>query len=173
MPYTRVGAVKVSNHHVRSPLLDIASSCQTCHRVDQDQLMDRAVAIQDKTQAMQETAERAVFELMRDIAAAAAAGATEAQLVEPRDLHRKSQWRLDFVAAENSRVSTPTRRPRESSAPQPSSRDAVRSRSPASDSRCRPTTRAHAPEAARGAAGGDFGGAADRTLMSRSAGDTR
>ncbi len=103
MPYTRVGAVKVSNHHVRSPLLDIASSCQTCHRVDQDQLMARAVAIQDKTQAMQETAERAVFELMRDIAAASAAGATEAQLAGPRDLHRKSQWRLDFVAAENSR----------------------------------------------------------------------
>jgi nitrite reductase (cytochrome c-552) len=103
MPYTRVGAVKVSSHHVRSPLLDIASSCQTCHRVDQDQLMNRAVAIQDKTQAMQEVAESAVFQLMRDIVAAATAGATEAQLAGPRDLHRKSQWRLDFVAAENSR----------------------------------------------------------------------
>jgi nitrite reductase (cytochrome c-552) len=103
MPYTRVGAVKVSNHNVRSPLLDIASSCQTCHRVDQDQLMARAVAIQDKTQAMQEIAEDAVFQLMRDIAAAAAAGATDAQLASPRDFHRKAQWRLDFVAAENSR----------------------------------------------------------------------
>lgn len=103
MPYMRVGAIKVSNHHVRSPLLDIASSCQTCHRVDTEQLRARAEAIQDKTQAMQEIAEQAVFQLMRDIAAAAAAGATDAQLAEPRDFHRKAQWRLDFVAAENSR----------------------------------------------------------------------
>src|SRR5690606_5244512 len=29
MPYRRVGAMKVSDHHVRSPLLDVAASCQT------------------------------------------------------------------------------------------------------------------------------------------------
>jgi hypothetical protein len=32
MPYTRVGAMKISDHHVRSPLLNINNSCQTCHR---------------------------------------------------------------------------------------------------------------------------------------------
>src|SRR5690606_19437360 len=33
MPYVREGAIKVSNHHVRSPLLNVAQSCQGCHRV--------------------------------------------------------------------------------------------------------------------------------------------
>ncbi len=34
--------------------------------------------------------------------AAKAAGATDAQLAQARALQRKAQWRLDFVAAENS-----------------------------------------------------------------------
>jgi nitrite reductase (cytochrome c-552) len=33
MPYVRVGAHKISDHHVRSPLLNIARACQTCHPV--------------------------------------------------------------------------------------------------------------------------------------------
>jgi nitrite reductase (cytochrome c-552) len=36
------------------------------------------------------------------IAAAKAAGATDEQLAETRALQRKAQWRLDFIAAENS-----------------------------------------------------------------------
>ncbi|MFO7652750.1 MAG: ammonia-forming cytochrome c nitrite reductase subunit c552 [Candidatus Krumholzibacteriia bacterium] len=103
MPYERIGAVKVSNHHVRSPLLGVGAACQTCHRNDEEELLRRATAIQDKSQAMQEQAEQAVFELMRDIAASAAAGAPAEQLDEPRRRHRQAQWRLDFVAAENSR----------------------------------------------------------------------
>ena len=31
MPYMRDGAVKISDHHVRSPVLNIARACQTCH----------------------------------------------------------------------------------------------------------------------------------------------
>ena len=103
MPYERVGAVKVSDHGVRSPLLSIPASCQTCHRVSEDELFGRATAIQDKTQAMQEAAEQATFELMRDITAAAQVGAPQDALDGPRALHRKAQWRLDFIAAENSR----------------------------------------------------------------------
>ena len=36
------------------------------------------------------------------IAAAKAAGASEEQLQASLDLQRKAQWRLDFIAAENS-----------------------------------------------------------------------
>ena len=36
MPYMREGAIKISDHHVRSPLLNIARSCQTCHRFPED-----------------------------------------------------------------------------------------------------------------------------------------
>ena len=31
MPYTRVGAAKISEHHIQSPLLMINRSCQVCH----------------------------------------------------------------------------------------------------------------------------------------------
>ena len=31
MPYKRVGAMKISDHQVRSPLLNINRACQTCH----------------------------------------------------------------------------------------------------------------------------------------------
>ena len=33
MPYKSEGARTVSSHHVRSPLLNINPSCQTCHNV--------------------------------------------------------------------------------------------------------------------------------------------
>ena len=46
--------------------------------------------------------ESATLELIKAIEAAERAGATAEQLKEPRKLHRKAQWRLDFVAAENS-----------------------------------------------------------------------
>ncbi len=32
MPYKREGAMKISDHHVRSPLLNINRACQTCHK---------------------------------------------------------------------------------------------------------------------------------------------
>ena len=36
MPYMREGAIKVSDHQVRSPLLNVARACQTCHRFPED-----------------------------------------------------------------------------------------------------------------------------------------
>ena len=38
MPYKREGAIKISDHHVRSPLLNISNACQTCHNVPEDEL---------------------------------------------------------------------------------------------------------------------------------------
>ncbi len=102
MPYVREGAVKVSSHHVRSPLLNPAASCQTCHRVSENELVARATAIQDRTMALMERAEIAVVELIEAISAAMKAGASDDQLAEARQLQRKAQWRLDFIAAENS-----------------------------------------------------------------------
>ena len=46
MPYMREGAIKVSNHQVRSPLLDVSRSCQTCHRFPEEELKARVTAIQ-------------------------------------------------------------------------------------------------------------------------------
>ena len=48
MPYKREGAHEVSDHHVRSPLLNINASCQTCHRVPEEELRKRVESIQSR-----------------------------------------------------------------------------------------------------------------------------
>jgi nitrite reductase (cytochrome c-552) len=102
MPYERQGATKVSDHWVRSPLLNIARACQTCHAVDADELKRRAETIQDRTHGLMTRAGKALVEMIDTIKMVKAAGVTEEQLKPALELHRKAQWRLDFVAAENS-----------------------------------------------------------------------
>ncbi len=41
MPYMRDGATKISDHWVRSPLLNVNRACQSCHRVDEDEILSR------------------------------------------------------------------------------------------------------------------------------------
>jgi nitrite reductase (cytochrome c-552) len=102
MPYVRDGALKVSDHHVRSPLLNINRACQTCHRYDESEILARVVTIQDRTQALMIKAEEATVSLIEAIEKAAESGLADESLARARDLHRRAQWRLDFVAAENS-----------------------------------------------------------------------
>ncbi len=102
MPYRRVGAMKVSDHHVRSPLLDVAASCQTCHNVPEEELLRRAHTIQDRTHGLIELAAEALTDMIEAIAEAKEAGGTDEQLEPLQDLHRKAQWRLDYVFSENS-----------------------------------------------------------------------
>lgn len=102
MPYVRDGAVKVSSHHVRSPLLDVARSCQTCHRTDEQSLRDRVATIQGRTNKLMGQALDALSELINDIKAARAAGMTDEQLASVQKFQRDSSWRIDFINAENS-----------------------------------------------------------------------
>jgi nitrite reductase (cytochrome c-552) len=102
MPYQRDGATKVSDHWVRSPLLNINSACQTCHRIDEEEIKARVASIQDRNFDLLQRAGAALMDQLDAIKAARAVGATDAQLNEALELQRKAQWRLDFVAAENS-----------------------------------------------------------------------
>jgi nitrite reductase (cytochrome c-552) len=102
MPYRREGAIKISEHHVRSPLLSINRSCQTCHRFPEQELEARAWAIQDRTKALLDRGTQAVLDLIRSIEKARAAGVPNEDLDRARRLHRRAQWRLDFISAENS-----------------------------------------------------------------------
>jgi nitrite reductase (cytochrome c-552) len=102
MPYMRVGALKISDHHVRSPLLNIASACQTCHKWPEAELLARAETIQQRTFAIRSRALDAVVALIDDIQAAKEAGLGEARLAEARQAHRRAQFYVDFVDAENS-----------------------------------------------------------------------
>jgi nitrite reductase (cytochrome c-552) len=102
MPYERVGVLKVSDHWVRSPLLNINRACQTCHAVAEKELEARVLTIQDRHHALLQRAAKATTDMLDAIVAAKATGAPERDLQSAHALHRKAQWRLDFVAAENS-----------------------------------------------------------------------
>src|SRR5262249_2561319 len=70
MPYVRQGAIKVSDHQVRSPLLMVARACQTCHRYPEQEILDRAEAIQSRTRALMVRAEDALVQLYDAVKAA-------------------------------------------------------------------------------------------------------
>jgi nitrite reductase (cytochrome c-552) len=152
MPYKREGALKVSEHWVRSPLLGINRSCETCHPYGEQELKARVEAIQDRHFQLLSRAGQAAVAMLDSIVAvrksfedhARANTTTQAResllqnpefsglnvdaqtkvieeevktrllslwkeaidnqpaLKELGELQRAAQWRLDFVAAENS-----------------------------------------------------------------------
>jgi nitrite reductase (cytochrome c-552) len=152
MPYTRQGAMKVSEHWVKSPLLSISRSCQPCHHYPEAEIRSRVELIQDRHYALMQRAGAAATDMIDGIAglkkafdadhraaaetsvkAGLAKDATFATrsavdqakkledsvkaellarwgdeidkdkgLAEIAQLQRSAQWRLDFVAAENS-----------------------------------------------------------------------
>src|SRR3954463_11126980 len=143
MPYQREGSTKISEHWVRSPLLQVNRSCAVCHPYGDDELKGRVVAIQDRHYALMDRAGKAASEMIDSIVAlrkpfdeknraAAEAKAREKlganpdpeklkaetkaallamwhaevekdpRLKEVGELQRAAQWRLDFIAAENS-----------------------------------------------------------------------
>ncbi|MCC6490377.1 MAG: ammonia-forming cytochrome c nitrite reductase subunit c552 [Candidatus Hydrogenedentes bacterium] len=102
MPYKRVGALKISDHHVRSPMLNLNNACQTCHKIPEDDLRARVENIQQKTHDMRDIAMDALMDLIDGITAAKAAGATEEQLAGALQHQRNATFLLDFVEAENS-----------------------------------------------------------------------
>jgi nitrite reductase (cytochrome c-552) len=102
MPYKRVGAHKVSDHHVRSPLLNINRACQTCHKWPEEELRSRVFTIQDRTHHMRGLAMDALVDLINDIKLGRTNGVPDEQLAAPREFQRKAQFFLDFIEAENS-----------------------------------------------------------------------
>jgi nitrite reductase (cytochrome c-552) len=43
MPYKREGGMKFTNHHLQSPLNNIAGSCQVCHRESEETLRETCI----------------------------------------------------------------------------------------------------------------------------------
>jgi nitrite reductase (cytochrome c-552) len=102
MPYMRDGATKVSDHWVRSPLLNVSRACQVCHHFPEEEISKRVDVIQERNHELMERAALALMDMMDAIVKAKGEGAAETQLAAALELQRKAQWRLDFVAAENS-----------------------------------------------------------------------
>lgn len=102
MPYKREGGMKISDHHVRSPLLNINRACQGCHRFSEQEMKDRAEQIQMRFMEARNRSMDALMELIADLKKAKEAGATDAELKEARQAQRKATFFIDLVEAENS-----------------------------------------------------------------------
>ena len=98
----REGASKISDHHVRSPLLNINRACQTCHKWSEDELKARVETIQSRTHNLRNLAMDALVELINDIKAARDAGRTDAGVNAAQDFQRRAQFYVDFIESENS-----------------------------------------------------------------------
>src|SRR3954471_1739240 len=101
MPYKREGAMKVSDHWVRSPLLNVPRACQVCHPYSEEELHARVAVIQRRHSQLMERAGAALVSLIDEVVAAKQAGVAGQPLAPVLALQRKAQWRLDFVNAEN------------------------------------------------------------------------
>lgn len=102
MPYKRVGAMKISDHHVQSPMLNVDRACLGCHHFSEQEMKDRVEIIQTRFTEMRNVAMDALMALIDDTAAARKAGATDAELKTTWEHQRRAQFFLDFAEAENS-----------------------------------------------------------------------
>jgi nitrite reductase (cytochrome c-552) len=102
MPYARDGATKYSSHFVASPLKYAEQACGQCH-TDVQYVTNRVATIQGQVMAHMDRTEDALVAAIDAIAQAAQhTGVNQALLTEARQLHRRAQFRWDFIAAENS-----------------------------------------------------------------------
>jgi len=102
MPFMREGGIKISDHWVRSPLVNLNNACQPCHNIPEEDLRARVLTIQTTTAGLLRDTEEALIAAIDAIVAAMEAGATDEQLVEARQFQRAASLRWDFISSENS-----------------------------------------------------------------------
>ncbi len=107
MPRMEYKGSTVSDHWVRSPMLNINNACLGCHqrkdaKITEQDLRDRVDDIQDRHWKLRQEAMTALVALIDDLKAARTAGRSDAELRTALYLQRRAQFYLDFVEAENS-----------------------------------------------------------------------
>lgn len=102
MPYQRVGAMKITDHQARSPLLNINKSCQTCHHSSEAELLSKVDTIQTRHLEMRDRALNALMQFIDDIKLATDKKADAGKIKKAQTLQREAQFLIDFVEAENS-----------------------------------------------------------------------
>ncbi len=99
MPYKSEGGQKFTDHHIQSPLNNIANSCQVCHREEAATLLTNVYERQDKIIENRNKLEELLVRAHVEAKKAWDLGATEAEMKAVLSDIRKSQWRWDFAAA--------------------------------------------------------------------------
>lgn len=102
MPYKRVGAMKITNHHIHSPLLNVSNSCQTCHHSPDEDILNKAENIQVTHEKMRDQVLNALVEYIDALKKAKQQGIAPEVLEQLQQIHREAQFLADFVESENS-----------------------------------------------------------------------
>lgn len=101
MPYKSEGGVKFTDHHIQSPLNNVANTCQVCHREETARLVQDVYDRQDRIEEIRRIAEKTLAAAHIEAKIAWDNGATEEQMKPILKLIRHAQWRWDWVAAAN------------------------------------------------------------------------
>lgn len=99
MPYMSEGGQKFTDHHVQSPLNNIANSCQVCHRDETEQLIEDVYIRQDRIIGNRDKLEELVVRAHVEAKFAWDLGASEEQMKDILMDIRHAQWRWDYAAA--------------------------------------------------------------------------
>jgi len=99
MPYKSDGGVKFTDHHIQSPLNNIANSCQVCHREETSKLISNVYERQDKIIQNRDKLEELLVRAHVEAKFAWDKGATEEQMKDVLIGIRHAQWRWDYAAA--------------------------------------------------------------------------
>lgn len=99
MPYKSEGGQKFTDHHMQSPLNNIANSCQVCHREEEGTLLANVYERQDKIIENRDKLEELLVRAHVEAGKAWELGASENQMQEILMGIRHAQWRWDYAAA--------------------------------------------------------------------------
>jgi len=99
MPFMSEGGQKFTDHHIQSPLNNVANSCQVCHREETEKLINDVYSRQDKIIENRNILETLLVRSHVEAKKAWDLGASEEQMKEILADIRKAQWRWDFSAA--------------------------------------------------------------------------
>ena len=106
MSYKREGAMKITDHQVRSPMTNEASinqACLTCHNTTETDMRERVETIHDRYEHAKNVSFDALDALIKDIEKAKASGTAADRIATAQSYQRKAQFFLDYVVSENSR----------------------------------------------------------------------
>jgi nitrite reductase (cytochrome c-552) len=99
MPFMSEGGQKFTDHHVQSPLNNVANSCQVCHREETGQLIKDVFERQDRIIKNRDKLEELLVRSHVEAKLAWDLGAEEEQMAGILQDIRHAQWRWDYAAA--------------------------------------------------------------------------
>jgi len=99
MPFMSEGGQKYTDHHVQSPLNNVANSCQVCHREETAQLIKDVFERQDRIIENRDQLEVLLVRSHVEAKLAWDLGANEDQMTPILQDIRHAQWRWDYAAA--------------------------------------------------------------------------